>query len=235
MNDHCAVGVCSSPVHCREIGRCFSAPAATTNSDPAADAAFRRGLLEGGAIVFKAVMEHESNTGRGTGLYAELQRVAEDALAQPIIVHDPDEQPLWEHLIEEAFWDMDDRVPYTLAESLRSAFKVAVRGMLAKKLPAPDSENMRLREALARAHLARTGKRVEATAALNELLATAAVVEPSPLAVWTEAERIRDLPEVDEALRNFLEDSPGDNATCVVRAVMRSTRRVKPSDGGEPK
>lgn len=22
---HCAVGVCSSPVHCREIGRCFSA------------------------------------------------------------------------------------------------------------------------------------------------------------------------------------------------------------------
>lgn len=26
MADHCAVGVCSSPVHCKEIGRCFSAP-----------------------------------------------------------------------------------------------------------------------------------------------------------------------------------------------------------------
>lgn len=25
MADHCAVGVCSSPVHCKEIGRCFSA------------------------------------------------------------------------------------------------------------------------------------------------------------------------------------------------------------------
>lgn len=27
MAEHCAVGVCSSPVHCKEIGRCFSAPA----------------------------------------------------------------------------------------------------------------------------------------------------------------------------------------------------------------
>jgi hypothetical protein len=44
----------------------------------------------------------------------------------------------------------------------------------------------------------------------------------TPLAEWTEAERIRDLPEVDEALRNFLEDAPGDNATCIVRAVMRA-------------
>lgn len=26
MSEHCAVGVCSSPVHCKEIGRCFSAP-----------------------------------------------------------------------------------------------------------------------------------------------------------------------------------------------------------------
>lgn len=39
---------------------------------------------------------------------------------------------------------------------------------------------------------------------------------------WAEAERVRDLPEVDDAIRNFLIDSTGDNATCIVRAVMRA-------------
>ncbi len=54
----------------------------------------------------------------------------------------------------------------------------------------------------------------------------------TPLAEWTEAERIRDLPEVDGALRNFLEDAPGDNATCIVRAVMRAVARgVGGTDG----
>jgi hypothetical protein len=51
------------------------------------------------------------------------------------------------------------------------------------------------------------------------------VLPVTPLAEWTEAERIRDLPEVDEALRNFLENAPGDNATCIVRAVMRAVAR----------
>lgn len=41
---------------------------------------------------------------------------------------------------------------------------------------------------------------------------------------WAEVERIRDLPEVDEALLNFKDDCTGDNAAMVVRAVMRATR-----------
>jgi len=39
---------------------------------------------------------------------------------------------------------------------------------------------------------------------------------------WEDAERIRDLPAVDEALMNFKDDCTGDNATCVVRAVLRA-------------
>lgn len=31
---HCTVGVCSSPVHCEEIGRCFSAPRCRTGTNP---------------------------------------------------------------------------------------------------------------------------------------------------------------------------------------------------------
>lgn len=41
---------------------------------------------------------------------------------------------------------------------------------------------------------------------------------------WDEAERVRDLPEVDEAIRNLLADHTGDNATCVVQAVMDASR-----------
>jgi hypothetical protein len=44
----------------------------------------------------------------------------------------------------------------------------------------------------------------------------------TPVDEWAEAERIRDLPDIDEALRNLLEDNTDDNATCVVRAVMRA-------------
>ena len=40
---------------------------------------------------------------------------------------------------------------------------------------------------------------------------------------WNEAQRICDLPGVDEALRNFGDDPTGDNATCVVRAALRAS------------
>lgn len=42
----------------------------------------------------------------------------------------------------------------------------------------------------------------------------------APVSEWAEAERIRDLPDVDEAIRNMLEDQTGDNSTCMVRAVL---------------
>lgn len=45
---------------------------------------------------------------------------------------------------------------------------------------------------------------------------------PAEESEWAEVERIRDLPEVDEALLNFKEDCTGDNAAMVVRAVMRA-------------
>lgn len=41
---------------------------------------------------------------------------------------------------------------------------------------------------------------------------------------WEVAERIRDLPEVDEALLNFKDDCTSDNATCIVREVLRAAR-----------
>lgn len=37
---------------------------------------------------------------------------------------------------------------------------------------------------------------------------------------WEEAQRISDLPEVDEAIRGLLSDPTGDNATSMVRTVM---------------
>lgn len=37
---------------------------------------------------------------------------------------------------------------------------------------------------------------------------------------WKDFERIRDLPDVDAALFGFKEDPTGDNATCIVRAVL---------------
>lgn len=47
---------------------------------------------------------------------------------------------------------------------------------------------------------------------------------------WAEVERVRDLPEVDEALLNFKDDCTGDNAAMVVRAVMRAALGVSPCD-----
>jgi hypothetical protein len=40
---------------------------------------------------------------------------------------------------------------------------------------------------------------------------------------WGSAQRICNLPSVDEALRNLVEDSTKDNAVCVVREVLRAT------------
>lgn len=37
---------------------------------------------------------------------------------------------------------------------------------------------------------------------------------------WEECERIRDLNDVDDAFIGFKEDPTGDNATCVVRAIL---------------
>jgi hypothetical protein len=48
---------------------------------------------------------------------------------------------------------------------------------------------------------------------------------------WAEAERIRNLPEVDEAFHAFLDDNTGDNATCLVRAVMRAHGVALPRGG----
>lgn len=39
---------------------------------------------------------------------------------------------------------------------------------------------------------------------------------------WNEAQRICDLPAVDEALRGFSEDPTGDNGTCLVRAILEA-------------
>lgn len=43
-----------------------------------------------------------------------------------------------------------------------------------------------------------------------------------PSGEWAEVERIRDLPAVDDAIRNFLIDSTGNNSTCMVREVLRA-------------
>lgn len=39
---------------------------------------------------------------------------------------------------------------------------------------------------------------------------------------WMLAERVRDVPQVDEALRNFVGDHSGDNATGIVVAVLEA-------------
>jgi hypothetical protein len=43
---------------------------------------------------------------------------------------------------------------------------------------------------------------------------------------WDEAQRICDLPAVDEAIRNLLADQTGDNATCMVRAILEAAAPV---------
>lgn len=52
--------------------------------------------------------------------------------------------------------------------------------------------------------------------------------QPVQLASWDEAQRVCDLPEVDEAIQNLIEDNTGDNATSLVLEVMNSARPVQP-------
>lgn len=59
-------------------------------------------------------------------------------------------------------------------------------------------------------------------------------VQPTAQALrvtWDEARHVCDLPEVDQAIRNLLEDHTGENATCMVRLVLEAglTKR-----SGEP-
>lgn len=47
--------------------------------------------------------------------------------------------------------------------------------------------------------------------------------EPQPDTVdWAHAEAVCNLPDVDEAIRNLIEDHTGDNATFLVRAVLQA-------------
>lgn len=67
------------------------------------------------------------------------------------------------------------------------------------------------------------------------IVAAGVAPSPAPSNEWAEAERLRDLPEVDEALLNFKDDCTGDNAAMVVRAVRRAVLPdgVKTVDGGQ--
>jgi len=41
---------------------------------------------------------------------------------------------------------------------------------------------------------------------------------------WAECLKVSELPDVDEAIKNFTEDATEDNAVCMVRAIMRATK-----------
>jgi hypothetical protein len=58
------------------------------------------------------------------------------------------------------------------------------------------------------------------------------MVDQSKADEWNEASRIRDLPAVDDAIRNLLEDQTGDNATCVVREVLRAAGGATGKENG---
>ena len=60
----------------------------------------------------------------------------------------------------------------------------------------------------------------------KELISAQPVQPPS----WDEAQRVCDLPAVDEAIRNLIEDNTGDNATCLVREIMNIAQPVQPAD-----
>lgn len=44
---------------------------------------------------------------------------------------------------------------------------------------------------------------------------------------WESCKRLTDVPEVDEALRNFSDDPAEDNAICVVRVILRAAAESK--------
>lgn len=64
------------------------------------------------------------------------------------------------------------------------------------------------------------------------MIAQARAAAPAA-ADWADAQRICDLPTVDEAIRGLLEDSTGDNATCLVREVMRALSQQPVQATGE--
>ena len=41
---------------------------------------------------------------------------------------------------------------------------------------------------------------------------------------WADCLKVSELPDVDEAIKNFTEDATEDNAVCMVRAIMRATK-----------
>lgn len=48
-------------------------------------------------------------------------------------------------------------------------------------------------------------------------------------ATWAEAQRICDLPPVDEAIRAFVDDNTGDNATAIVATVLEAVNAQQPA------
>lgn len=44
---------------------------------------------------------------------------------------------------------------------------------------------------------------------------------------WDECESIRDLPEIDELIRNLIADPNGDNATCLVREIVSAYHKMR--------
>lgn len=71
MSEHCAIGVCSSRVHCKEIGRCFSAPATTDLSDAQLKQLCEALGWQGGTF-HQVVQEVERLNGRVTALQEEV-------------------------------------------------------------------------------------------------------------------------------------------------------------------
>ena len=60
-------------------------------------------------------------------------------------------------------------------------------------------------------------------------LMVAAQKQPMPPVLWEEAQRVCDLPAVDEAIRNLIEDNTGDNATFLVLEIMNSAQPGEPA------
>jgi hypothetical protein len=61
------------------------------------------------------------------------------------------------------------------------------------------------------------------------VLASVAPSRAEAWSSWDEAERISNAQAVEEAIGNLLKDQTGDNATCLVRAVLEAARGVDTS------
>lgn len=74
-------------------------------------------------------------------------------------------------------------------------------------------------------------------AMMADRAANDAAAQPAEPVKWEDAQRITDLPEVDELLQGFAEDPTGDAGTMIVRAVMQAVSQPaepvkEPSDEG---